>query len=63
MKVRLTNIPPNIQKRYNIGEELEVETDNTVCGGHFSGVNKEGQPLDIDGVELSNTGILVEERC
>jgi len=59
--VRLTNIPQNIQKRFNIGAEAIAEVSHDVVGGGFLLNNNEGQPIDIDAVELSGTKILVEK--
>lgn len=55
----LENIPQEIQKRYNIGETCEVEADNSVGGGHFTLVNKEGRTIGVDAVELSGTDIII----
>ena len=56
----LANIPQEIQRRYNIGEQVEVDADSSVSGGHFTLINKEGKGIAIDAVELSGTDITIQ---
>ena len=60
-KMRLFNIPPEIQKRYNVGESVDVVADSSVNGGHFTFVNKGGRIIEIDAVEIYDQGIQYEE--
>jgi hypothetical protein len=56
----LTNIPLEIQKRYGIGKEVEVNADGSVLGGHFTLVNRAGERVGIDAVELFGTDIFIQ---
>ncbi|MDD3531570.1 MAG: hypothetical protein PHV99_03220 [Candidatus Pacebacteria bacterium] len=58
--MRLLKIPPEIQQIYNIGSELDVETDNSVSGGHFTFINKDGREMEMDAVEIYGQGIEYE---
>lgn len=57
----LMNIPPEIQRRYNIGEEARAEADGSVMGGHFTIETKNGGTVSVDAVELCGTDIMVKE--
>ena len=56
-KMRLFKIPPEMQKIYNIGEEVDVEADSSVNGGHFTFLNKDGMKVEMDAVEIFGQGI------
>jgi len=56
----LRKIPQEIQKRYNIGPEVEVVVSGESMGGNFSFENLNGQTVGIDAVELSGTGITIQ---
>jgi hypothetical protein len=55
--MRLYNVPAEIQQRYNIGSEVDVEADSSVGGGHFSFLNKDGRTVEVDAVEICGQGI------
>lgn len=57
----LKNIPPEIQKRYNIAAEAKAEASDEVMGGHFEIETKDGRTVGVDAVELSGTNILVQD--
>ncbi|MFA6077935.1 MAG: hypothetical protein WC724_02855 [Candidatus Paceibacterota bacterium] len=56
----LRNIPQEIQKRYNIGPEVEVVVSGESMGGNFSFQNLSGQHVGIDAVELCGTEITIQ---
>ena len=57
----LRNIPPEIQKRYNINAEAKAEASYDVSGGHFEIETRNGGTVGVDAVELCGTEILVQE--
>lgn len=59
-KVRLTNIPPLIQERYNIGAEVEALADNSAMGGHFTVHDRQGRKIGIDAVTLTGQDIEIQ---
>lgn len=62
MSVRylLSEIPPEIQQRYNINAEAKAEGEGSVMGGHFTIETKDGGSVSMDAVELSGTDIKVK---
>lgn len=59
-KYLLSEIPLDIQQRYNINAEAEAEADGSVMGGHFTIETKDGGTVSVDAVELSGTDINVK---
>ncbi len=57
----LTDIPQKIQEIYNIGNQVEVEADNSVGGGHFTLINRDGKMVSMDAVELFGTDTLIQK--
>ncbi len=57
----LTRIPKKIQRRYNIGKTVKIVNDGSVGGGNFTFLNKAGETVSIDAVELSGTNIMVQK--
>jgi hypothetical protein len=55
--MRLLKIPPEIQQRYDIGPEVNVEADSSVGGGHFTFLNNSGIIVEMDAVEIYDQGI------
>ncbi len=55
----LANIPPEIQQRYDIGETVEVVASGESMGGNFAFMDRKGQGVNIDAVELSGTDITI----
>lgn len=60
-KVQLTLIPKDIQEVYNIGPIVVAKVSSDVMGGSFEIIRKDGKTITIDAVELTGTGIMVEE--
>jgi len=56
-KMRLFNIPSELQKIYNVGSELDVEADSSVGGGHFTFRNNAGKEVEMDAVEIYGQGV------
>lgn len=61
MKIRLTKVPKEIQRRYGIGPIVEGKADDSVGGGHLMLVKEDGGLVSVDAVELTGTGIMIEE--
>jgi len=55
--MRLFKIPSDLQKIYNIGSEVDVVADSSVNGGHFSFLNKNGENVEMDAVEIFGQGV------
>lgn len=59
--VMLSNIPKKVQDEFGIGPEIKVQVSDDVMGGRFMFTNEKGEPISVDAVELTGTGIIVEE--
>jgi hypothetical protein len=53
--VRLSGIPPDLQEKYDIGSELDVEL--IADGFYVKFVNKKGKPFRVDPTEFYVPGI------
>ncbi len=60
-RAKLTKIPKKIQETYNIGPTVIAEVNTEVMGGEFTFNNKKGEEVKVDAVELSGTGIMVQD--
>jgi hypothetical protein len=58
-QVRLEKIPPEIQKRYNVGEKVDAFTIDDGLEGTFSFENKVGAIVRIEAAELVGTSVEV----
>ncbi len=59
-KVRLSNISSDVQEKYNIGPIVEADFSGEAVGGSFEIINREGETIVIDAVELFGTNIMVQ---
>lgn len=58
---RLSNIPPDLQKKYKIGSELVVEATGIFEGGRYKFINNDGKKVEVAAKDFSGRNVSVTD--